>query len=119
MAEQARVTRPDSGREPVVYKLFGRDRRIDAFTDTGICTGFLSLPAWHPGWLAINLVVAEHLDLRTDCRGAFVPDAAHWKRNGFPQTSELETTSSPQRSKLRSAPRLSPLVRESGATTRL
>jgi hypothetical protein len=46
MAEQPRVTRPDSGREPVVYKLFGRDRRIDAFTDTGICTGFLSLPAW-------------------------------------------------------------------------
>ena len=47
MAEQLRVTRPDSECEPVVYKLFGRDReRIDAFTDTGICTGFLSLPAW-------------------------------------------------------------------------
>ena len=57
-----------------------------------------------PGRLAIILFGAEHLDLRTDCRGAVVPDAAHWKRNGFPQTSGLETTSS-QRSQLRSAPR--------------
>lgn len=30
-----------------------------------------------PGRLAIILVVAEHLDLWTDCRGAFVPPDAH------------------------------------------